>query len=88
MENIGFKGLIVTLYQRLILSYKTTLLGILIAGLGIAADSLIASNNKILTAVGTVVGVVFALLKEKFPAPRPDTGASATPQAGFPPSGN
>jgi hypothetical protein len=69
VENTGLKGLLVTIYQRVILSYKTTLIAILIA----TADATLAylSEAPLPDWVHTVVGIavaILALLKEKKPA--------------------
>lgn len=71
MENTGLKGLAVTLWQRVVLSYKTTLLGIAVVGVGAVIDNLVASPNHTVAIVGGVLGSIFALVKEKLPAPPP-----------------
>ena len=69
MENTGFKGLLVTLWQRVILSYKTTLLGIAVAGVGLVVENFVHSPNKAVATIAGVAGLVLALIKEKLPAP-------------------
>jgi uncharacterized membrane protein len=69
MENTGIKGLFVTLYQRVILSYKTTLFGIGVVAIGAVADYLATSPNKIVTIIASILGAVLMLIKEKYPAP-------------------
>lgn len=66
MENFGFKGLLVTLYQRVILSYKTTLIGLGFVSIDATLSYLQAVNFP--SWAHYVVGVVsgmFALLKEQ-----------------------
>jgi hypothetical protein len=75
MENTGFRGLLVTLWQRVILSYKTTLLGLVILAAGYGIDALAHSPNKIASTIGAVLATVFALVKEKLPAPPPASDA-------------
>ena len=62
-ENTGFKGIWVTLYQRVILSYKSTLIGIGIAAASVFVDAMVASPNKIVSIIGGVVAAVLALYK-------------------------
>jgi hypothetical protein len=71
MENTGFKGLLVTLYQRVILSYRSTLIGILVACAPFVIDYVTAQSNPVLHAIGLVLGSVFALVKEQLPKPPP-----------------
>lgn len=71
MENTGLKGLLKTLYQRVVLSYKTTLIGLGVVVLGTVADELAKSPSKILTIVASVVGGILILIKQKFPTPPP-----------------
>jgi energy-converting hydrogenase Eha subunit A len=71
MENVGFRGLIVTLWQRVVLSYKTTLLGLGVLVLGVVLENLVASPNKIVATVAGVLAAIFALVKEKLPPPPP-----------------
>ncbi len=68
MENFGLKGLFVTLYQRVILSWKSTLLGFGIALLGTAVDYVAQSPNKIVSTIFVGIGIVLALVKEKIGA--------------------
>lgn len=80
MENTGFKGLLRTLYQRVILSYKTTLIG-----LGIAAADVVIEYTQaadLPTWAHTLIGLVaaaFVLVKAKHPTlpPPPNVGAGA-----------
>lgn len=72
MENVGFKGLAVTLYQRVIRSYRTTLLGIGVVAAGVIVENLLHSPNKIVVTVASVLGAILALVKEKIPAPSVD----------------
>ncbi len=69
MENVGFKGLLKTLWQRVVLSYKSTLIGIGVAVALVVAENLLHSPNKILSTIGLVVGSVLALYKERLPTP-------------------
>jgi hypothetical protein len=69
MENTGFKGLLITLWQRVILSYKTTLLGIGIAAVGIVIEHFAQSPNKVIATAAIVAGSILALVKEKLPPP-------------------
>jgi hypothetical protein len=69
MENVGLKGLFVTLYQRVVRSYKTTLLGLGVLALGVIVENLVHSPNKIIATVAGVVAAVLALVKEKLPPP-------------------
>lgn len=75
MENTGFKGLLVTLWQRVFLSYKSTLVGIGCVAAGYVVqylvDVLSGSQNKIAATAGVLIGTVFALVKDKLPAPPP-----------------
>jgi hypothetical protein len=64
VENTGLKGLFVTLYQRVILSYKTTLVGIGLAVAGVIVDNLTHSSNKTITSIAVILGSVLALIKE------------------------
>jgi hypothetical protein len=64
-ENTGFKGLLRTLFQRVFLSYKTTLLGIAVGVAAVVAENLVNSPNKILMIVGTVISASLMLVKEK-----------------------
>lgn len=69
MENTGLKGLFVTLYQRVILSYKTTLFGLAVIAAGVVIDNLVHSPNRTVAVVGGVLGSVFSLVKEQLPKP-------------------
>lgn len=69
MENTGLKGLGVTLWQRIVLSYKTTLIGIAVAVVGVVAENFVNSPNKIVAIVGAVIGAVLIMVKDKLPAP-------------------
>ncbi len=69
MENTGLKGLFVTLYQRVILSYKTTLLGLGVVAAGVIVENLVHSPNKMIATIAGVAGAVLALVKDKLPAP-------------------
>lgn len=69
MENFGFRGLLVTLYQRVVLSYRTTLLGMGIVAAGAVADYLGHAPSKTVATIGAIVAGVLALVKEKYPAP-------------------
>ncbi len=69
MENTGLKGLFVTLWQRVIVSYKTTLIGIGVAAVPFVIEYFTKSPNKTLATIGLVLGGAFALVKEKLPAP-------------------
>lgn len=71
MENTGFKGLLLTLWQRVVVSYKTTLIGIAVAAVPYVLAYFTGSPNKVLQTIGLVLGSVFALVKEKVPAPPP-----------------
>lgn len=74
MENTGFQGLLTTIWQRVILSYKSTLIGIGVAVLGVVADNFVQSPNKVLSTIGAVIGAVLVLLKDKpavVPPPAP-----------------
>lgn len=70
MENFGFKGLLVTLYQRVILSYKTTLIGLGFVSVDATLSYLQAVNfpNWAHYVVGVVSGM-FALIKEQSGVP-------------------
>jgi hypothetical protein len=64
MENFGWKGLFVTLYQRVVLSYKSTLIAIALAG----GDALLSylGNVNLPSWAHSLVGLVaagFALYK-------------------------
>jgi ABC-type transport system involved in cytochrome c biogenesis permease subunit len=63
--NFGFKGLLVTLYQRVILSYKTTLIGIALAGAGAALDYFAKSPNSIVSWVAGTLGTILVLVKDR-----------------------
>lgn len=72
MENFGFKGLLTSLYQRVIVSYKTTLIG-----LGfVSIDALLSYLQAVQFpawghyAVG-LVATVFALIKQSSGIPTP-----------------
>jgi hypothetical protein len=75
VENTGFKGLLVTLFQRVVLSYKSTLIGIGVAGVGAVVDYYANSPNKMVTMICGIVGGALALIKEqgivKVPPPAP-----------------
>lgn len=62
-ENTGFKGIWVTLYQRVILSYKTTLIGMAILAGSIVADAMVGSPNKTISIIGGVIAAILALYK-------------------------
>lgn len=79
MENTGLKGLLVTLWQRVFVSYKTTLLGIVVVGVGVLIDSLVASPNHTVAIIGGVLGSIFALVKEKLPPPPPQAPVASPP---------
>lgn len=66
MENFGFKGLLVTLYQRVFLSYKTTFYGIGFIAIDVLISYLMAAPlpSWIHYAVG-LAATVFALIKEQ-----------------------
>lgn len=64
MENTGLKGLLVTLYQRVIKSYKTTLIGMAVVAGGVIVENMIHSPNKTITIIGGIIGAVLALIKE------------------------
>jgi hypothetical protein len=71
MENFGFKGLLATIYQRVILSYRTTLIAMAIAG----ADVLIqhfsgAEFPSWVHTTAAVFAAMLALVKEQKP-PKP-----------------
>lgn len=79
MENFGLKGLGATLWQRVVLSYKTTLIALLI----IAADAAVSYLNTVQlpTWAHSLVGVaasILLLVKERntkvLPAPTPPAG--------------
>jgi len=70
-ENTGFKGLLASLFQRVILSYKTTLIGIAIEAVSVVADNFVNSPNKILTIVGSVIAAALVFIKEKSIAKAP-----------------
>lgn len=78
MENTGFMGLLVTLYQRVILSYKSTLLGIAVVAGSVVADALVASPNKLLSVLGAVVGAALVLIKERVKVPPVDGSLSGS----------
>ena len=80
MENTGFKGLGITLWQRVFLSYKSTLIGIAVVAAGQVIDYYANSPNKIVSTLCFVGGSVLALLKSKDLLP-PTPGASAVPPA-------
>lgn len=65
MENTGLKGLLVTLYQRVIKSYKTTLIGMAVAAGAVIVENMVHSPNKTLAIVGGVIGAILALIKEQ-----------------------
>jgi uncharacterized membrane protein len=69
MENTGFKGLLVTLYQRIVLSYKTTLIGIGVAAAGAVVDYYASSPNKVVSVICGLVATVLVFIKEKYPTP-------------------
>lgn len=68
MENTGLKGLFVTLYQRVIVSYKTTFLGFAVIAASAVAENFVHSPNKTLGTIGLVLGSVLALVKEAKPS--------------------
>lgn len=70
-ENTGFKGILVTLFQRIILSYKSTLIGIAVMAVGYFVDLYANSPNKLVSTIAGVVGAVLLFYKEKVPAPAP-----------------
>ena len=84
MENTGFKGLGVTLWQRVILSYKSTLVGIAVVAAGQVIDYYANSPNKIVSTVCAVAGGLLALLKSKDLLPKeplvPSAPASIPPK--------
>jgi hypothetical protein len=70
MENFGFSGLAKTLYQRVILSYRTTLIGLAF----VAGDALLSylTSVNLPSAVHYGVGILaagFALVKEQSAIP-------------------
>jgi hypothetical protein len=69
MENTGLKGLGITLWQRVVLSYKSTLIGVAVVAVGVLAENLVNSPNKILSTVGAIIGAVLIMMKDKLPAP-------------------
>ncbi len=69
MENVGFKGLLKTLWQRVVLSYKTTLIGLGVMALGFIIENLAHSNNHTVATIFGLLGGGLVLLKEKLPAP-------------------
>lgn len=69
MENTGFKGLLTSLYQRIILSYKTTLIGLAVAAVGVIADYYVNSPNKIVAGIFAAIGGVLVFIKEQYPPP-------------------
>ena len=73
MENTGFKGLLVTLYQRVVVSYKTTLLGLAFVAASTFVDFFSASTNKTVAAIFITLGTVLTFIKEqgivKVPSP-------------------
>lgn len=73
MENTGFKGILTTIWQRVILSYKSTLIGIGVQILCILADELVKSPNRVITIIGSVILGVLALYKSPTLAPKPPT---------------
>ena len=76
MENYGFKGLLVTLWQRVILSYKSTLVGIGIALADATIQYLTAA--PIPTWAHTLVGLAAAaLVLVKEPPKTPPSSAAA-----------
>jgi hypothetical protein len=62
-ENTGFKGIWVTLYQRVILSYKSTLIGMAVLAASVITDQLVASPNKVISLIGGVIAAVLAMYK-------------------------
>lgn len=72
MENFGFKGLLQTLWQRVIVSYKSTLIGLGVAAIGTLIDYFVQSPNKVVAGIFAVIGSVFILVKEKYRIPTPD----------------
>lgn len=66
MENFGFKGLLVTLYQRVFLSYRTTFAGLGFIAIDVLISYLLAAPlpSWVHYAVG-LAATVFALIKEQ-----------------------
>jgi hypothetical protein len=69
MENTGLKGLGVTLWQRVVLSYKSTFIGIGVIILSVVAENLVNSPNKIIAIIGSIIGSVLILIKDQTAAP-------------------
>ena len=63
VQNTGWNGLWTTLYQRVILSYKSTLLGMAVLAASIVTDQLVQSPNKAIAVVGSVIAALLALYK-------------------------
>jgi hypothetical protein len=63
--NFGFKGLLVTLYQRVFLSIRTTLIGIAVLAATVALQYLATAPNPILKWIGVTLGGVLLLVKEE-----------------------
>jgi len=72
MENTGFKGILTTLWQRVVLSYKSTLIGLLVMVAGYFVEVYAQSPNKIISTVAAVIGAILVFYKEQTkPAPAP-----------------
>lgn len=81
MENIGLKGLFVTLYHRVILSWETSLIGFGIDIVGVTLDYFAKSPSGIISKVALVLGTIFMLIKQnlaqKYPGKFPTAAAAA-----------
>ena len=72
-HGANMKALLYQLYIRVIVAYKSTLLGIFVTALGVAVDTYVNSPNKIVSVVAAIAGSVLVLLKPKYPPPPPDS---------------
>jgi hypothetical protein len=71
MENTGFKGIMLTLWQRIILSYKSSLIGLVVMVVGYFVEVYAPSPNKIISTVATIVGGLLMFYKEQNKVPAP-----------------
>jgi hypothetical protein len=69
--NYGFKGLLLTIWQRLVLSYKSTAIGLAIGAATIVSQTMIESPNAYVKWAGSLLSIYFLSLKDKnkFTAP-------------------
>ena len=77
MENSGFKGILITLWQRIFLSYKTSLIGMVVMTAGYFVDVYSQSPNKVVSMIATIVGGLLIFYKENL---KPTAPVDNTPK--------